>query len=338
MDIILLLVAVLGLWGARPRREGDHLSKDQTGAVNGLFVLLVFLRHAVDYIPMGDWDRIFRWVDVRLDQLIVAPFLFYSGYGIARSILAKGRDYVARLPWQRMFRVWYHFALAVGLYWLLSLWLGKGYDARRVLLSFTGWDSIGNSNWYIFATLYMYLATWLSFTVFPRKRHWAAALLTALAVVYILVLRQTKGLWWYDTALVYPAGIWYGLYRERLEAGLKKHAALPWLALAVCAGAFALSFRLQSGLYWRELMAVAFALLVMYATMVVQVGNRALSFLGGYTFEIYILQRLPMIALEGKLGDKYLYLALSFLLTLLLAMGARRGLERLDKWLYRPRS
>lgn len=334
MDLVLLLVALLGLWGLGLRREGDHLSREQTGAVNGFFVLLVLLRHAGDYIPMGPWDGIFQWVDQRLDQLIVVPFLFYSGYGIACSVLRKGRDYVSRLPWQRLFRVWYHFALAVGLYWLLSLWLGKGYGLKRVLLSFTGWDSIGNSNWYIFATLYMYLATWLSFTLFPRKHHWAAITLTLLAVGYILVLRQTKGLWWYDTALVYPAGIWYGLYREPLERWVRKHALRPWLLLAVWAGIFLLAFRLQRSLPWREVMAVAFALVVLYATMVVKVGNPVLSFLGRYTFEIYILQRLPMIVLQGRIGDEYLYLALSFLLTLLLAVGARKLLDLLDRAIY----
>lgn len=335
MDLVLLAVAVLGLWGLRLRRDGSHLSKEQTGAVNGFFVLLVFLRHTVDYISAGPWDGIFRAVDSRLDQLIVVPFLFYSGYGIARSIRSKGQGYVSALPWQRLFKVWYHFALAVGLYALLGLCLGKDYGWKRTLLSFTGWESIGNSNWYIFATLVMYLATWLSFTLFHRQHGLAAGALTVLAVGYILLMKQTKGLWWYDTALVYPAGIWYGLYQERLEAPLKNRKAYPWLALAAWCGIFLLCFKLQSGLVWREGMAVAFALAVLYGTMVFKVGNPILTFLGKYTFEIYILQRIPMIALRGRFDNKYLYLAVSLVLTLVFAVIFQKLLAALDGLIYR---
>lgn len=334
MDIVLLAVLILGLWGFGLRKDDGHLSREQTGAVNGFFVLLVFLRHTVDYIPAGDRDVIFRAVDSRLDQLIVVPFLFYSGYGIARSILSKGQGYVRRLPWQRLFRVWYHFALAVALYLILALCMGKEYGIERILLSFTGWDSIGNSNWYIFATLIMYLATWLSFTLFRRHRVMAAGALTVLAVGYILIMRQFKGIWWYDTALVYPAGIWYGLYQQKLEARLKKRPLLPWLALAAWGGIFLVCFKLQSGLIWREGMAVAFALTVLYGTMVIRVGNRALSFLGKYTFEIYILQRIPMIALGGHFENKYLYLAVSFGLTLVLAVLFNKLLTVLDRLIY----
>lgn len=334
MDLVLLAVLAAGLWGIRVRKDGDPLSREQTGAVNGFFVLLVFLRHTVDYITLGPWDGIFGLVNSRLDQLIVVPFLFYSGYGIMRSILAKGRSYVAGLPRNRFLKVWLHFALAVGLYLILGLCLGKDYGVKRILLSFTGWDSIGNSNWYIFATLAMYLFTWLAFTVFRRDCRLAAAALMVLAVGYILILRPVKGIWWYDTALVYPAGVFYGLYREKIESFLKKKLIFPWLALAVCGGAALLCWYLRAGLWWREAMAVAFALTVGCVTMVFRIGNPVLRFLGKYTFEIYILQRIPMMALAGRIPDQYVYLAVSFVLTLLLAAAFHWALTRLDGWLF----
>lgn len=332
MDLILLAVLAVGVWGARLRKDAEHLSREQTCSINGFFVLLVFLRHTVDYITPGPWDGIFWAVNRRLDQLIVVPFLFYSGYGIMRSILAKGRRYVADLPRSRFLKVWLHFALAVGLYVLVGVWLQKGYGLKRTLLSFTGWDSIGNSNWYIFATLMMYLFTWLAFTLFRRSNTLAVAGLTALAVGYILVLRPIKGLWWYDTALVYPAGMIYGLNRDKIDDFLRKKA---WFFLIFFGGAFVLCWFLRSGLWWREAMAVAFALTVLCATMKFRIENPALAFLGKYTFEIYILQRIPMLLLRGRIPNQYVYLAVSFGLTLLLAVGFRRVLDRLDGWLFK---
>jgi membrane-bound acyltransferase YfiQ involved in biofilm formation len=332
MDFVLLAVLVTGTWGLRLRKDDQHLSKEQTCAINGFFVLLVFLRHTVDYISLGRWDGIFKTVNTQLDQLIVVPFLFYSGYGIMRSILRKGHSYVASLPWNRLFKVWYHFAIAVGLYLILALWLHEDYGVMRIALSFIGWDSIGNSNWYIFATLCMYLFTWLAFTIFRKNHTLAASALAVLAVGYILLMRQLKGLWWYDTALVYPAGVFYGLYQEKIEKHLLKST---WFALAICTGLFALCFILQEGLLWREGMAVFFALAILCASFVFKVGNPVLSFLGKYTFEIYILQRIPMILLRNVFANQYVYLAVSFVVTLLLAVLFQRLLTRLDTLIYR---
>jgi membrane-bound acyltransferase YfiQ involved in biofilm formation len=333
MNFVLLAVLLVMLWGLRLRKDNRHLSKDQTCAINGLFVLLVFLRHTVDYIPMGRWDGIFAHINKELDQLIVVPFLFYSGYGIMRSIQSKGKSYVRSIPKNRIFKVWYHFAIAVGLYWVLSLFLHKNYAPLRVALSFTGWDSIGNSNWYIFATLWMYVFTWLAFTLLPKRQTLAAAVTAALCVGYILVLQDLKGIWWYDTALVYPAGMLYGLYGEKLEKHLT--GVLPrLLALMVCIGLFALSFYLQEILFFREAMAVFFALLVVCITMLVKISNPVLLFLGKYTFEIYILQRIPMLLLKNHFSNPYLYLAAGFAASLLVAVGFHKLLEWLDGIIY----
>lgn len=334
MDIVLLLVLVVGLAGLRPRKNGSPLSPEQTGAINGFFVLMVFLRHTVDYIDLGAGDQIFKLVNKRLDQLIVAPFLFYSGYGVCCSIQKKGKRYVNQLPKNRIFKVWLHFALAVVLYHGLALYLKKDYPASRIALSYTGWESIGNSNWYIFATLFMYVATWLSFSIF-RKRHLLAAFaLTAMALGYILLMPKAgKGLWWYDTALVYPAGVFYGLYGSRLEKSLRK--ILRPVAFVAMGGCFVACYLLRQELLWRELMAVTFALTIVFGTLMFKVGNPVLKFLGKYTFEIYILQRLPMILLKGRFSNQYVYLAVSFVATVLIAMAFKAMLDLLDRLLFR---
>ena len=332
MNIVLLAVLLLGLVGLRLRKDDDHLSPKQTGAINGFFVLMVFLRHTVDYISIGQGDQVFAQVNSHLDQLIVVPFLFYSGYGVYCSIQKKGQPYVAQLPKNRLLKVWLHFALAVLMFHILSIYLHKDYSPQRIALSYTGWDSIGNSNWYIFATLVMYVATWLSFTVFRRNHHLALGMLTALAVGYILVMRQYKGLWWYDTALVYPAGVAYGLYGTKLDKKLPR--LLRPLVLLGLGGCFVFCYLLRRELIWRELMAPAFALTVVALTLIFQIGNPVLRFLGKYTFEIYILQRIPMILLRGKFSNQYVYLAIAFAATVLLAMAFHFLLNRLDQLLF----
>ena len=63
-----------------------------------------------------------------------------------------------------------HFDIAVALFLICDIILGKHYDLKTVLLAFTGWTSIGNSNWYIFAVIILYFIVLLSFTVFKKKQ------------------------------------------------------------------------------------------------------------------------------------------------------------------------
>ena len=79
------------LCGAKFVKSGefnsDYMSKDTTGAINGIFVLLVFMCHISGYMKLGgSSDTI--WLDLKswLGQLVVVTFLFYSGYGMMCSI------------------------------------------------------------------------------------------------------------------------------------------------------------------------------------------------------------------------------------------------------------
>ncbi|MDE5670407.1 MAG: hypothetical protein K2I14_02950, partial [Eubacterium sp.] len=127
----------------------DYSSPAQTTAINGIFVLLVFLSHAAQYVKLnGVMDKPYDLLKTFLGQLVVVTFLFFSGYGMMESICKKGKAYVKNIPGGRLFKVWYHFAIAVLFYIILNLSLGRSYSVKTTLLAFTGWSSISNSNWY----------------------------------------------------------------------------------------------------------------------------------------------------------------------------------------------
>jgi len=86
-----------------------------------------------------------------MDQLVVCMFLFYSGYGIMESFKIK-ENYVNQLPKNRIFKTLFNFDFAVLIYMLLYVFFQhKEIGLKKVLLSFIGWESFGNSNWYIFS-------------------------------------------------------------------------------------------------------------------------------------------------------------------------------------------
>ena len=134
------------------------LNKEQTTCINGIFVLFVFLSHFGQYETMP-WNGVL----LAIGQLMVAPFLFYSGYGIMEQIKRRGIVYIDSMPRKRILKFYIHFCMALCIYLFLSFLLRKEYSFVRIIFSFTALSSIGNSNWYVFAILAMYSIVYISF-------------------------------------------------------------------------------------------------------------------------------------------------------------------------------
>ena len=191
MNLLLIGVIILALVGAKINFAGEgyldtYLDREQTMAVNGIFVMLVFLRHFKEYIVCGAYDRTFWTVDGYLEQLIVTTFLFYSGYGILVSLKTK-EGYLQKFP-KRILKIWLQFVIVVCLFLLLNLFVGKEYSISTILLSFAAWESVGNSNWYILAILVLYILSYFGGMLTKKNGLKTAIFVTAGCCCYVVVL------------------------------------------------------------------------------------------------------------------------------------------------------
>ena len=323
--LYLALILVLTIWGIRFSTEGDYLSKERCNSIKGIFILLIFLSHSLQYIKASGYvfsgiDNITQFILRFTGQLVVVMFLFYSGYGVALQVNRKGEQYVRKMPQHHILKTLLNFDIAVCFFILLALLLSRPLSINQVLLSFLAWDSVGNSNWYIFIILLCYIFTYI---VNRISSHYTGWLILGVSIVAMLVLSCVKGTWWYDTILAYPAGYLYANYRQQVEPILKRYFFVI-LFILVCI----FLFTHGHGPYLRGLrpniMAVAFALIVVMLTMKIQVGNSWLQWFGTNLFPLYIYQRLPMIALQATVGDDFLshypiiYLFVCLLITCLI--------------------
>lgn len=335
--IILLAICCIGLQTAKKDSFfNGYLSKEQTSAINGVFVLIVFLSHASTYIELsGPLDDAYLTFKGYLRQLIVASFLFYSGYGMLESIKKKGFAYVKSIPGKRFSKVLLHMELAVLLFLLTDLAIGNTFDLKTTLLSFTFWTSIGNSNWYIFAILWLYLIVFVSFLVSRANLYIGTALTTVLSLVYaVVMLRAGKDSWWYNTVILYAVGMLWSLFKPQLEKLVMKNDVTWFLAVGVLLVPYFLCYmRRDAHLAWYYLWGALFMALLVLVTMKVRIGNSILSWFGSHVFSVYILQRIPMLVFTklGLADHRYSFVTLSFCATLVLAVLFDAGLEKLDK-------
>ena len=163
--LLAILVTTL-LFRAKVVAWNQHyLDKSTTATINGFFICLVFMSHFTQYS-----SYIYNTVAV-LRQYIVASFLFYSGYGCCAQFYKKGAQYIKWFPLQRILPVLVNFAIAVFVFLMLGLLLGSDFTFRQIGLSLVGWESLGNSNWYIFAIIMCYGVFWLAFSL-ARASEW----------------------------------------------------------------------------------------------------------------------------------------------------------------------
>ncbi|MCC8072560.1 MAG: acyltransferase [Clostridiales bacterium] len=324
----------------------DYMSLEKTTAIKGIFILIVFFSHILGYIELSDslLNTTYNTINGLIGQSMVSMFMLYSGYGILLSIDKKGSSYVKSIPTKRFLKVLLHFDIAVIIYAVVQLILGNTYSIGEVLLAFTGWESVGNSNWYMFAILVLYILTYISFIFLKNNKnskYIGTAITIILTVVFIIIMNKYKDVWWYDTLLCYPLGMVYYLVKDKVDEILSKYKMLYWIMLIlalVCTAVFQKLSNINYSLFiiFKH---IFFALSVVLITMKFSINNKILNFFGKHLFSIFILQRLPM-TIFGHFGlNEYpiLFVSICFVATIVIAIPFDLLMNKLDGVLFKTK-
>lgn len=304
-------------------KDGSYLSRERTTMLNGIFILFVFVAHALAYPLRMDMvnAHVYGWLMRYPAQLIVACFLFYSGYGVAESIRKKGMAYVKSMPATRVAKVFLHFGLAVSVFAIVQAALGTPVAWSKYVLAFVGWKSIGNSNWYIFVILCCYLCMWISCRLSTNSHIRAISLLATTAGLTVLLCCCKPDFWW-NTIPCFPAGALLSMYHKHVHALLLRLPIPP----SLCGFVLVLAAILMP-LRYTLFACVPFAFGISLAFSGIRFRKKpvVLLWLGHALFSVYIFQRIPMLVMAryGIFSDcPDLFLTVAFVATLSLAWGA----------------
>lgn len=335
MILSLILIAILCLWGIRfAGFHEDYCDPGPTTAIKGIMILLVFCSHSMGYLTLPDTAEcaFYQRILIYIGQSMVAPFFFFSGFGISESARKK-KGYKDSFLKQRFLRTLVHFDIAVLIYVIASFILREPYSLKEYLLCWTGWESVGNSNWFMFVILALYLISFLALNI-PRGSLFIKTLIPAALLWIVLYYTHPGKPWWYDTILAFPLGVLISENKAVIDKVL--HRPVIWvIALLVLAGAYLGLHRLLKVDQW-GIVSCLFCLVIMVFSVKVQISNPVLQWLGKNVFAIYILQRLPMLTLSHFGLDKNIpvFMILSLIITLLLAWGFGACMKVLDKKMF----
>lgn len=340
MNIVFIGLAILCLLGIEifiKKFNPNYLSKESTSCIKGIFIVYVFYSHFVSYTnPIYNKDFLMLNTRNFLGQLMVTLFLFYSGYGIYESIKKKGNEYVKKLPVNRILKTLIHFMVAICAFLVLNIVLKIKITIPRFLLSLIGWDSIGNSNWYIFDILVLYIITYISCTIFKNKKIFSIFSVAILTILFTQVLSYFRDPYWYNTTYCYVFGVFYSYFKNPIEKVLKNNLRYIIILILAVSSFYFMSPLLAKGYIIYELYSLLFVLITVLVTLKINITNRVLKWCGDNLFLLYIYQRIPMYYLYkiGYAVHPYRMFLISIVGTIILTMCFKKLYQLIDKLLF----
>ncbi len=327
--IILFVIVLCGLRYKANNQE--YISVQQTNAIKGIFIWLVFMGHIMPYItkvvPFELFvDKSSAGIVNILKQLVVVPFLFYSGYGVMNSIKNKGMGYVDTIPQKRLLNTMLNFGIAVLFFVALNLILNISMDLKQILLSLVCWESVANSNWYIFTICFCYLTSYVCYKLFGYSKKALIANFVILSA-FAVGISRFKDSWWYDTSLAYSAGSLYCYYKDNLEKRINRNYLMIVTiggGIAVASYILMLKAPIAKSLIFMNICSICFCFFMVILTMRLQLKSKALEWSGKNLFPLYIYQRIPMILLSMIGGGflvsdfKYLYVIICAIVSIII--------------------
>ncbi len=301
MGIYYLLIFILVTCGLSIRKHADFagaLDKGQTAMINGIFILVVFVAHLHKFLfaSMGYGvetflDKLYVYIHSNLGQLIVAPFFFYSGYGITEQIRNK-RGYLDCFLRKRALPLYLNFLVGLLVYILTYCVLCGEVGLLELGKSLIFMHSFWNPTWFLFCTFCCYVSIYGTFRALNNKPRWALVSgVVALMLGYVVLMHRIRPYWWYSTALVFPFGVFVSLYKPEVERIVSSRwktcfaAVLVMFCTVFCVRHEILCLRFN-------FLAILFVSLIVLFTMRVHVGNPVLCWCGRHVFPIYMYHAL----------------------------------------------
>lgn len=124
MDILVPVLVIIPFIGIHRCAEGqEYLNKTQTSSINGIFVVMIVIRHFLQYITVGNHDVLLSKISAYLGQLIVVSFLFFSGYAFVKQFQSHHEKYLQKIP-KKILALWLIFLITVVSFIIVGWWSG----------------------------------------------------------------------------------------------------------------------------------------------------------------------------------------------------------------------
>lgn len=340
ISLLLILVFITSV----SFRKGEKISlidKENSQSINGFFVLIVFISHFLPiYSGSSTLDqKLLSILTKYLGQFMVTTFFAFSGYGICHSIITK-KNYISEKFTNRFRKLIIAFAIGILIYIIYNLLLGNSMTLNIIVLSFLGWENIGNSNWFMFITFIIYLYTYLIFKNEDGRIEIKIFKLTLSLIITAYFISIFKEDFWINTLLCFPLGMIIRRYESFLNSKFSNKKHVLSILISFIVSLLLLYKVINRNWIGFNFLSILFICIILLLSNFVDFKSPVLKFFGQYTFEIYLYQRISfgLSTLIFKEGTFTFIFIVSLFIVILISIAMRKVTDSVYKKIWNPDS
>ena len=313
MIIFFILLLTLPLFAIKKRTEnsGEILNSYSTTCIKGVLCLFVaFHNLGLDY--KGN-SQIMELICEHAGGVGVGLFFFLSAFGIIRSYQKKGNNYLLRLIFIHVLKI-YLISVAINLLIYLVYFKG-GLTKTDLLLKlfnldlFNDFNRMNRHGWYIPTIIAMYLIFALVYFVCsklktPNKFIIAGIIVSVIAVgLRITAQIADKGGMYTREITAFATGAIYATFYDKFNEFFKKYFTPAFI---ICFIAFWVGFFL-----FEPVATHAAALLIIILSQKITYESKVTFFLGKICLGVYLFLYFSTLTLQTFVNNPYLWMLLN---------------------------
>lgn len=335
---MVVLACLIAAAAFKPNGNLCNFDSKATVPLRGLLAIMIILHHlALNY----KFDECIGGIHIspiyyfkEMGAPAVAAFFFITGYGLSKSLQARGSDYLSGFLKRRLGKVMPEFLI------LTALVLVVSDVAGLVSLSEAAHNMVKGIvplrfSWFIYAIVYVYIAFYLAALASNADGQRTGMFLALLIVLYFVAMVTIGwGAFWYRSIPAVLIGYFIALYERKITELLSRRYVL--LCLAVCT--FVSGFILDRILSSRLIAAMAFAVAVYVCMRLYRIKPYPiLILLGEVSLYIYLVHGTILQVVRGTTTNRYVAIVVVVLASVVVSVlikGIRGFIENRDFRVY----
>lgn len=291
----------------------------------GVLAFLIIAHHLGQRIPSPVLDFNFLYWGL----YVVAMFFFMTGYGLTISYMKKGSSYLQHFIKYRIWKVLSPYLVAILIYALYRYVYYPDFNLYKALISKLDFSEVLlPTSWFIVAIILFYIAFYIVMSV-CKKMSISIIFLFGYTIAYYFVFNKllSFGPWWTKTIFAVIIGMIYAYNEKKVQFLIKNNGILTvafmgggflllYVVLPIVCGKY--SFQLPNS-YYLFTTAVIPLFVVLAMSYTGFFSNKLLSYIGQYSYEIYLVQGALCNELMRYNSNALLYTCLVYLLSVAFA-------------------
>ena len=326
-SLVVLGVILLAGSSRRAAVQGSFFDRVSTKEIQGFLAVFIVFHQTIVLLLNFDINVGKMIFFYPYGILAVAFFFFCSGFGLIRRWMTD-TNYIKGFMRRRIFTVLVPFFICNYIYLtdalVSNIRIGSHFGFGEVICSFFGLFLVNSQMWFAVEIMILYAAFRI---VFARVKKPLTGIIIMTVIVLIMMAIGLvsghsdspimsywfKGEWWYNTILMFPAGMFYAYYEDSINKVIRKGFAAVIITASVLFIAMDYVHRrlLDINVYWREYFAdsnhflyklaglgqetvfeLLFLIIIIAVMSKIKFGNPVLRYLGKISLEIIMINYL----------------------------------------------